>query len=337
MAREAASPTMRQPQWFAQRMRQAPSRRPHLRCRPSLPRIVHVRRLRSRLILLCLCFSLAVAGCAGSLAQSIHASTYGPRSFQAGGETGPVIVLEAGLGDGADTWRPIFSDLAAYARPFAYDRAGYGESRSSARPRDGETIVRELRSLLAEQNQSPPYVLVGHSLGGQFVELFARLHPEEIAAVVLIESRHVDYSARCEAAGVERCPMPAWLRLLLPRAARLEVDAAPRTEAQLKAAGPFPPVPLVVLSGARRPGSSAALKQLWAATQSELTQLSPDSRQEICEDCGHYVHRDDPGRVVRALRGLVGPLMQTGPGASDGEGRFEVERSRPSGGPVSWR
>ena len=40
----------------------------------------------------------------------------------------PVVVFEAGLGDGMDTWAPIYNDVAAYTAVFAYDRRGYGES-----------------------------------------------------------------------------------------------------------------------------------------------------------------------------------------------------------------
>jgi pimeloyl-ACP methyl ester carboxylesterase len=229
----------------------------------------------------------------------------GPRSYALAGTLGPVVLLEAGLGDGKESWEPILSGVSRFARPFAYDRAGYGQSQTNSPVRDGDTIVREARELLAELELPPPYLLVGHSLGGQFVELFARQHPEEVLGVLLVESRNATYSARCERAGIERCPMPRLLRMILPAAARHEVDAAPRTEAQIQDAPPFPDVPLIVLTATRRPGSSEALKRLWAETQAELAELSPQGRQQICDECGHYLHHDAPSLVVEAIRSLA--------------------------------
>ncbi len=54
---------------------------------------------------------------------------------------------------------------------------------------------------------SPPYVLVGHSLGGQYVELFARLHPDEVVGVVLVDSRHPEFTQRAVL-----CVLLLWLR-----------------------------------------------------------------------------------------------------------------------------
>ncbi len=64
----------------------------------------------------------------------------------------------------------------------AVDRLGVGKSDRPTEPQTGEVIVATLRSLLAQAGVPPPYVLVGHSLGGLHVELFARRHPDEVAA-----------------------------------------------------------------------------------------------------------------------------------------------------------
>jgi pimeloyl-ACP methyl ester carboxylesterase len=61
--------------------------------------------------------------------------------------------------------------------------------------------VEELRALLAAQGVAPPYVLVGHSFGGAYQELFAKTYPAEVAGLVLVDPRHRDYSAACEGAG----------------------------------------------------------------------------------------------------------------------------------------
>ena len=144
----------------------------------------------------------------------------------------PVVVFEAGLGEGMDTWAPIYNDVAAYTAVFAYDRRGYGESGKPAGalktsgkgaivkgigeevfdavapgastvvglgmlatraakasvPRTGAMIVAELHAVLKKAGVQPPYVLVGHSLGGLYMSLYARTYPEEVAGLILVDS-----------------------------------------------------------------------------------------------------------------------------------------------------
>ena len=47
----------------------------------------------------------------------------------------PVVVLEAGAGNGLEAWRPVFADIARLAPVVAYDRRGIGQSQQdSERP-----------------------------------------------------------------------------------------------------------------------------------------------------------------------------------------------------------
>ena len=94
------------------------------------------------------------------------------------GQGTPVVVFENGLGATLDWWAKVWPDAVAEARSLAYNRAGYGHSDTSLAPRDGAQVVDELRALLQARNLPPPYVLVGHSLGGLYMQLFARKFPE---------------------------------------------------------------------------------------------------------------------------------------------------------------
>lgn len=119
------------------------------------------------------------------------------------------VVFESGLGDDWEPWDEVASEVARRTRVFAYSRPGYGDSDSSPTPRDAAGIVEELRALLAARGVAPPYVLVGHSFGGTYMELFAKAHPQEVVGLVLVDSRHRDFTAACEAARIGGCSIPA--------------------------------------------------------------------------------------------------------------------------------
>lgn len=113
------------------------------------------------------------------------------------GEGTPTVVLEAGFGtDGSSSWDPVIQDLAAVSRVCAYDRPGILWSDPGKKPRDAYRNVESLHALLAGAAESPPYVLVGHSLGGPLVRVFADQYPDEVVGMVLVDSSHPEQEER---------------------------------------------------------------------------------------------------------------------------------------------
>lgn len=102
---------------------------------------------------------------------------------------GPTVVLEHGAFGCAADWAVVQERLVAKGlRSVAYDRAGLGFSAPGPKPRDGRAIVADLAALLRELDEPGPYVLVGHSMGGLMVRLFALTHPDLAAGVVLVDA-----------------------------------------------------------------------------------------------------------------------------------------------------
>lgn len=248
---------------------------------------------------------LALSACAGLPQSKLISTASGTHEYVAAGQGRPVVVLEAGLGDGLESWSSVFHDVAQITRVFGYDRAEYGKSRSTNRRRDAATTVGELRALLRASNMLPPYVLVGHSIGGTYMEYYARAYPDEVAGVVLVDSRHAGFTRKCKVASASFCDPPAFLALLLPAAAKRELEAADLTMQQVIESPEFPPVPLVVLTGMSKPVEGERFRQVWLETQKDLAKLSPVSKHVVCQRCGHYVHHDNAAAVVDAVRWLV--------------------------------
>jgi pimeloyl-ACP methyl ester carboxylesterase len=108
------------------------------------------------------------------------------------GKGSPTIVFEAGLGSSSAEWWAIQDELATSTRVLTYDRAGYGWSELANGPRTSRQIAIELKQLLEALQIDPPYVLVGHSQGGLYVNHFCRLYPADVGGVVLIDPASPD-------------------------------------------------------------------------------------------------------------------------------------------------
>ena len=107
------------------------------------------------------------------------------------GQGTPTVVMDAGGGAPSITWGLVPSEIAKFTRVCTYDRAGFGWSDPNARnSRTSQQSVDELHSLLTKAGINPPYILVGHSLGGVNMRLYASQYPEDVVGLVLVDSSH---------------------------------------------------------------------------------------------------------------------------------------------------
>jgi steroid delta-isomerase-like uncharacterized protein len=149
------------------------------------------------------------------------------------GEGGPMVVIDAGVGGWSIFYRGIQERVAAETRTCAYDRAGLGWSEPGPAPRTSARMAEELHALLDGAGLEPPFVLVGHSLGGYNARLFADRYPAEVAGVVLAESAHEEQWER----------LPRQARELIPAAADGYRGAAEAARVGALPAGSVPPWP----------------------------------------------------------------------------------------------
>ena len=103
------------------------------------------------------------------------------------GSGSPTVVLEAGHGDGLTTWAKVQRDISRRTRVCSYDRAGFGFSDAPREPGTIQQAADDLYKLLAKAGIAPPYVMVGHSMGGMIVRLYAAQHEREVAGLVLVD------------------------------------------------------------------------------------------------------------------------------------------------------
>ena len=108
----------------------------------------------------------------------------------------PTVVMEGGNAEPGLTWAAVQPEVAKFARVCTYDRAGLGWSEPSPKLRTAGNIVDELHTLLTQAGMKPPYVLVGHSLGGALVRLYAHEHPDQVGGMVLVDAMHEEQELR---------------------------------------------------------------------------------------------------------------------------------------------
>ena len=108
------------------------------------------------------------------------------------GSGSPTVVFEAGLSEGSAYWGRIAPAVAQSARVCVYDRAGRGGSDAVPAPQDGAAVAADLHALLEKAGEPGPYVLVGHSTGGDYIRVFSATYPDEVAGMVLLDAQPAD-------------------------------------------------------------------------------------------------------------------------------------------------
>lgn len=92
------------------------------------------------------------------------------------GEGSPTVILDSANMGTVSNWDWIQPELARTTHVCAYDRADAGWSNISPQPNDTQENAKALHALLAAADVSGPYVLVGHSLGGLYVRMYAEMY-----------------------------------------------------------------------------------------------------------------------------------------------------------------
>ena len=254
------------------------------------------------------------------------------------------MILQSGYGNAGDIWSlsdttspAVFPAIAETNRVCSYDRPGSmitttnasgtltlaetarpSRSDSASMPRDPADVVTELHDLLAAADVPGPYVLVGHSLGGAFDVLYALTYPDDVTALVVVDS-----------------PLPPDRDLLGPelweavQVMSLDPSLVPGYELEsyelgtlfdeIEAAGALPDIPVVVVRRGGATMSDDPLPEGAPFTQAEVDAINaaqweaqaqwaasvPGAEVITVPDTTHYVQNQRPDAVVEAIRDAI--------------------------------
>lgn len=257
-----------------------------------------------------------------------------------GDAPGPSVVIEQGLGSPSLVWWPIQSAIAKFARVCTYDRPGSLWSDASSEERSLDDRVVDLYEVLQQAHVPPPYVLVGHSMGGLIIRRFARRHPDCVAGIVLVDSpdeavifresvipyyrqgivmqRVLGVAARFGLLRLLGRHVPmlmlpdddlGYALCVTPRHAAATADDmrcllnAPQTARTPDEPGSLGDRPLVLLRhGIPFPPMAAVMEEGWAESQQRLARLSRNSEIIVAEKSNHLIHVDEPQLVIEVVR-----------------------------------
>jgi pimeloyl-ACP methyl ester carboxylesterase len=230
-------------------------------------------------------------------------------TFRVIGTGRPAVVMISGLGDGMATFDDVAAELGKTRTVIIYDRAGYGGSAAGSGPRDAVAAERELSGVLAQSGVADPFVLSGHSLGGLFAEYYAARHPDQIAGLILEESRPANFTRVCEAAlrgGL--CVPPEWMVWFMAKGARDEASALPDVMKQVEGVVPLMNKPVLVLSRPGKVTEETSFDTVWTKAQSDLAARYPGSRHLTADAGGHYLHQDQREWFLTSVQAFLGQL-----------------------------
>jgi pimeloyl-ACP methyl ester carboxylesterase len=264
---------------------------------------------------------------------------------------GPTVIIETGAAASSVLYWNVQDGIAPFARVCTYDRAGLGWSDPAPAGRTMQDRADELHIVLTRAQIAPPYVLVGHSMGGLLVRLFARDHRADIAAIVLVDASEEVFSLVSSSGSQGNAQTAVQLGQLAGAAQRL---SAAEFQKLLASTLPLPPgapaaaaitqrvsvllagkddlesfqrvpqslhgpagfgrlgdLPLVVIRRGKMATPPTARDLAWRESQQRLLQLSTASVEIIATNSGHNIHLQEPGIIVDAVRRVHAAARET--------------------------
>jgi pimeloyl-ACP methyl ester carboxylesterase len=228
----------------------------------------------------------------------------------------PTVIIEGGLVCGVDTYETLIAPISEFTRIISYDHAGIGFSTRSPNPRTLPNYVKELWQLLDHEKIKPPYILVGHSMGGFIIRYFAHSYPDDLVGLVFIDycpEGWVEYIRTTHSSedvlkfdkfwdpyksdfkGVEKEELEQW---------DLNCEL-------IKGIGIPPEIPVRMLTSTKYQqwqqdqGWHPDDMKVWAEMQVSILEGLPDAKQIITDKSGHLMHYDEPELVVFSIEELV--------------------------------
>jgi len=233
------------------------------------------------------------------------------------GQGSPTVIVEAGGGDKpvtSSTWKLVTEGAQYITRICVYNRAqGLPTS---------EDIAEDLHTMLGKIPLPGPYILVGHSIAGYHVRVYAHMYPEDVAGLILVDPTNPDHPMALatayptyspdETTGITLNRIPDLNTISTPNVDGLDFNAS--TE-QVRQIGSLGDIPLVVISADIDPDQWAIpglttedkerIVTAMLKVQADLASLSSNGTFIVANTSNHFISLKDPQTIIDAIAQMV--------------------------------
>lgn len=230
------------------------------------------------------------------------------------GQGQPTVIIEAGLGSGLDFYDTLQTAISKLTTVLSYDRPGLGKSGKSPNPRTLPVYIDELKSLLETERIHPPYILVGHSLGGLIARYYAYKYPEEIVGLVLIDCLHEDWFEYIRTTHSNE-EVEMFNKAIDPNQStgvtkeeweQFEYNCELIKEIEIPQH-----IPIRIITATQYGKDQQALgyhpedMKVWAKMQASYMNNTKNAKQIITDKSGHSIHLTEPELIINSIEEII--------------------------------
>lgn len=221
------------------------------------------------------------------------------------GDGTPNVVFIHGLdADIFASFKKIVPYISQKYKTIAFNRKGYGGVKYSGENRGGKIVAQEIYQSLQENNIKPPYIIVGHSLGGVYAEFFAKIYPNETAGLLMIDPMvdgQIDFLKKNYP---DAFSMMNLIMGLSRKAVRKEYEASDKLHYELKALNNYNGKTTIMFS-TKIQGLENADSYVEFRRQKLIALANSYNTKLQVFNCGHFIQNEQPQDVANAINEIT--------------------------------
>jgi len=253
--------------------------------------------------------------------------------FENRAEGQPVVVFENGHGESIKSWNKIIDSVSKICPIVLYDRAGTRESKPDNKIPSLKYNSKKLKKILETLDIKPPYLLVGHSLGGIYIRGFANYYPDDLAGLIFIDpadftQKLMDFETPYREIGVTEEYIDSMMIakfgnvITIDSSRNIRVQQESEMLRKLRTSDfkelnekDLPPIPIHFIVGGRfsvppqfrskdydQESLFRARTKHWIENWTNVVNKSPYGRLFYSSKAGHYVQYDDPELILLSIK-----------------------------------
>jgi len=215
------------------------------------------------------------------------------------------ILFEAGGGEDATTWKKIIPPVAERTATtlITYDRAGFGKSTFDTTRHGILNGMTGLETGLKKLGYDGNIMLVAHSQGGLYAQLYASRHPDKVKAAILIDATTTCFYDEKRLAATQQMinhQNTDDLKASHPGSYYQGADFSYNIQRMRKITFPTT-IPVTDFVSDHPPFQDSTDINDWKRCHREFAATSSLRSGILASGCGHFIFNDNPPLVINAI------------------------------------